>query len=197
MHHVFDLWVQRWRRTAARGDIIIVRYLDDFIVGFEIRKDAEQFLKALRERLGRFGLTLHPRQDAPAGIRTVRRPEPAGARERKAGHLPVPWLHPQLWTDWERRSSGCIGTRRVISCSAMLREVKTELLWRRHDPVPEVGKWLGSVVIPVALAAGGTYLASPDPTGRPDLPPGPGRSVPTSRRPRLVPCHVLVRGTRY
>src|SRR5260370_39348161 len=60
MHYVFDLWVQRWRRTTARGDVVIVRYLDDFIVGFEIRTDAEQFRSALRERLGQFGLTLHP-----------------------------------------------------------------------------------------------------------------------------------------
>jgi len=51
MHYVFDLWVQRWRRTAARGDVVIVRYLDDFIVGFQYRDDAEQFLIVLRERL--------------------------------------------------------------------------------------------------------------------------------------------------
>ena len=60
MHYVFDLWAQRWRRTEARGEMIVVRYLDDFIVGFQNREDAEQFLKALRERLGQFGLTLHP-----------------------------------------------------------------------------------------------------------------------------------------
>src|SRR6266851_3175106 len=60
LHYVFDVWTQRWRRTEARGDMVIVRYLDDFIVGFEIRKDAEQFLSALRERLGQFGLALHP-----------------------------------------------------------------------------------------------------------------------------------------
>src|SRR6266566_2426942 len=60
MHYVFDLWVQRWRRTEARGDVVIVRYLDDFIVGFQYREDAEHFLIVLRERLGQFGLTLHP-----------------------------------------------------------------------------------------------------------------------------------------
>src|ERR1700730_7072818 len=60
MHYVFDQWAQRWRRTAARGEMIIVRYLDDFIVGFQDRTDAEQFLSALRERLGQFGLRLHP-----------------------------------------------------------------------------------------------------------------------------------------
>src|SRR5204863_4941773 len=60
MHYVFDLWVQRWRRATARGDVVIVRYLDDFIVGFQHRTDAEQFLSVLRERLRQFGLTLHP-----------------------------------------------------------------------------------------------------------------------------------------
>src|SRR5712692_9814836 len=60
MHYVFDLWAQRWRRTKARGDMVIVRYVDDFIVGFQHRTEAEQFLIALRARLGQFGLTLHP-----------------------------------------------------------------------------------------------------------------------------------------
>src|SRR6266487_1547289 len=60
MHYVFDLWAQRWRRTVAHGDVVMVRYLDDFIVGFQNRRDAEGFLEALRERLGQFGLRLHP-----------------------------------------------------------------------------------------------------------------------------------------
>src|SRR6202022_2948262 len=59
MHYVFDLWAQRWRRTEARGDVVIVRYLDDVIVGFQYREDAEQFLIVLRERLGQFGMTLN------------------------------------------------------------------------------------------------------------------------------------------
>ena len=60
MHYVFDLWAQRWRRTVVQGDMVIVRYLDDFIVGFQYREEADRFLIALRERLGQFGLTLHP-----------------------------------------------------------------------------------------------------------------------------------------
>src|SRR6202022_64696 len=59
LHYVFDLWVQRWRRTVARGDVVIVRYLDDFIVGFQDREDAERFLAAVRERLEQYGLQLH------------------------------------------------------------------------------------------------------------------------------------------
>src|SRR3989442_13152666 len=60
LHYGFDLWVQRWRRTQAHGDMIVVRYADDFIVGFQYREEAERFLTELRERLAKFGLELHP-----------------------------------------------------------------------------------------------------------------------------------------
>lgn len=59
LHHVFDLWVNHWRKTA-RGDVIVVRYADDGVVGFEHRKEAEAFLEQLRERMQKFGLELHP-----------------------------------------------------------------------------------------------------------------------------------------
>src|ERR1700689_4994116 len=60
MFYVFDLWADRWRRREAAGDMIIVRYADDFIVGFEHEADARRFLDEMRERLGKFALTLHP-----------------------------------------------------------------------------------------------------------------------------------------
>jgi group II intron reverse transcriptase/maturase len=60
LHYVFDLWVQRWRQTQAHGDMIVVRYADDFIVGFQHRTDAERFLVELRERFAKFRLELHP-----------------------------------------------------------------------------------------------------------------------------------------
>src|SRR5438128_2169873 len=60
LHYVFDLWVQRWRKKQARGDVVVVRFADDFVVGFEHREEAEQFLAELRERFAKFGLTLHP-----------------------------------------------------------------------------------------------------------------------------------------
>jgi len=60
LHYVFDLWVQRWRRTQAHGEVIVVRYADDFVVGFEHRQDAGRFLADLRQRLQKFGLELHP-----------------------------------------------------------------------------------------------------------------------------------------
>jgi len=60
LHHVFDLWVDWWRRTRAHGEVIVVRFADDFIVGFEHREEADRFLSELKERLQKFGLTLHP-----------------------------------------------------------------------------------------------------------------------------------------
>jgi RNA-directed DNA polymerase len=62
LHHVLDLWAQAWRKRRARGDVIIVRYADDAVLGFEHREEAEQFLEQLRERLARFGLELHPQK---------------------------------------------------------------------------------------------------------------------------------------
>src|SRR5215469_8051005 len=60
LHYVFDLWADAWRRKVARGEVIVVRYADDFVMGFQHRADAERFLSELRERLAKFGLELHP-----------------------------------------------------------------------------------------------------------------------------------------
>ena len=60
LHYVFDRWAQQWRRRHAHGDVIIVRFADDFVAGFEHRADAERFLADLRERFAKFGLELHP-----------------------------------------------------------------------------------------------------------------------------------------
>ena len=60
LHYVFDLWVQQWRTKFATGDVIVVRYADDFVVGFQHRREAERFLRELGERFEKFGLALHP-----------------------------------------------------------------------------------------------------------------------------------------
>src|SRR5207244_3025825 len=60
LHYVFDLWVQQWRKKRAHGDVVVVRFADDFIVGFQHRSDAERFLAELKERFQKFGLELHP-----------------------------------------------------------------------------------------------------------------------------------------
>jgi group II intron reverse transcriptase/maturase len=60
LHYVFDLWAERWRRREATGDVIMIRYADDIIVGFEHESDARRFWDAMRERLREFSLSLHP-----------------------------------------------------------------------------------------------------------------------------------------
>ena len=60
LHYVFDLWVEAWRKNVATGDVIVVRYADDLVVGFQRRAEAERFLEEFRERLAKFGLELHP-----------------------------------------------------------------------------------------------------------------------------------------
>src|SRR5437879_10485847 len=60
LHYVFDLWVDVWRKKCARGDVVVVRYADDNVLGFQYRADADRFLTEFRERLGKFGLELHP-----------------------------------------------------------------------------------------------------------------------------------------
>src|SRR5712692_6836775 len=60
LHYLFDLWADIWRRKVAKGDVVVVRYADDLVVGFQHRTEAERFLKQFRERLAKFGLELHP-----------------------------------------------------------------------------------------------------------------------------------------
>ena len=145
MHYVFDLWVQRWRRTAAQGDMVIVRYLDDFIVGFRYRTDAEEFLTALRGRLGQFGLTLHP--DKTRLLEFGR--YAAQNRWERGQKKPESFQFLGLVHSCGRTRKGEFTVRRHTAgerLRAKLKEVKAELRRRRHDPVPEVGAWLGSVV---------------------------------------------------
>jgi group II intron reverse transcriptase/maturase len=145
LHYVFDLWVQRWRRTTARGDMVIVRYLDDFIVGFEIQKDAEQFLTALRERLGQFGLMLHPDKTRllQFGRFAAQNRQERGQRKPETFHF-LGFVHV-----CGRTRTGWFVVHRHTAperLRAKLAEIKDELRRRKHTPVPEMGKWLGAVV---------------------------------------------------
>jgi group II intron reverse transcriptase/maturase len=145
MHYVFDLWVQRWRRTEAHGDVVIVRYLDDFIVGFQYRDDAERCLSALRERLGQFSLTLHPDKTR---LLEFGRYAVQNRQERGLGK-PETFQFLGFVHSCGRTPKGEFMVHRHTAADrlrAKLKEVKAELQRRRHDPVPEVGRWLGSVL---------------------------------------------------
>ena len=145
LHYVFDLWAQQWRRRRACGDMIIVRFADDIIVGFEHRSDAEQFLDELRERLATFALELHA--DKTRLLEFGR----FAARKRRARGLGRPetfdflgFAHMCATT----RNGRFMLKRTTIAkrMRAKLREVKTELMRRRHRSIPEQGRWLASVV---------------------------------------------------
>jgi group II intron reverse transcriptase/maturase len=145
LHYVLDLWVQQWRRRRARGDMIIVRFADDFIVGFEHRSDAEQFLEDLRERLAKFALELHA--DKTRLLEFGRHAD----RNRRARGLGRPETFDFLgFTHMcAKTEKGRFMLKRTTISKRMrtkLREVKTELMRRRHRPVPEQGHWLASVV---------------------------------------------------
>jgi RNA-directed DNA polymerase len=145
LHYVFDLWAHRWRGRHARGDVIAVRFADDYIVGFERRDDAVRFLADLRRRLAGFGLEL-----AGEKTRLIEFGRFAAERRRARG-LPKPETFEFLGFTHicAVAENGRFKLKRVTSKKRMrakLRAVKTELMHRRHLPIPEQGAWLGSVV---------------------------------------------------
>ncbi len=145
LHYVFDLWAQQWRKRQARGEVIIVRYADDFIVGFQYRSDAEQFLKSLRERLRKFSLELHPEKTR---LLMFGRYAEKMRTERGLGK-PETFSFLGLTHICGRTGRGkFLLIRRTMRkrMQAKLREVKAELQRRRHLSIPEQGAWLRAVV---------------------------------------------------
>jgi RNA-directed DNA polymerase len=145
LHYVYDLWVDWWRRTQAHGQVITVRFADDFIVGFEYEEDARRFLDELRERLAKFGLELHP--DKTRLIEFGRH----AARRRAARGLGKPETFDFLgFTHICAKSrSGWFWLKRITISKRMrakLREVNDQLKQRRHQPIPVQGQWLRSVL---------------------------------------------------
>ena len=145
LHYVFDRWARQWRRRQTQGDMVITRFADDFVVGFQYRSDAERFLVDLRERLAKFSLELHP--DKTRLIEFGR----FAASSRKKRGLKKPETFDFLgFTHYcaKTRAGRFALRRRSISkrVRAKLHEVKAELKRRRHLPIPEQGRWLASVV---------------------------------------------------
>jgi RNA-directed DNA polymerase len=145
LHYVFDWWVRQWRSRHARGDMIVVRFADDFIVGFEHQGDAKQFLHDLRERFTKFGLEVHP--DKTRLIEFGR----FAAHRRAARGLGKPETFEFLGFTHlcGRGKDGSFWLRRhTISkrLRAKLKQVKDQLKRRRHLPIPDQGRWLASVV---------------------------------------------------
>jgi len=145
LHYVFDLWAERWRRHEATGDMIIVRYADDIVVGFEHEADARRFWDGMRDRLREFSLSLHPTK-----TRLLEFGRYVAARRAKAG-LGKPETFTFLGFTHicgrTRRGKFLIHRRtRRDRMRAKLKEIKEELWRRMHQPIPEQGRWLRQVV---------------------------------------------------
>jgi group II intron reverse transcriptase/maturase len=145
LHYVLDLWVQWWRRTRAKKEVMVVRYADDFIVGFQDRGDAERFRRELEERLKKFSLELHPEKTRLLEFGRYAREH----REKRGEGKPETFNFLGLThISAKSREGGFLLRRHTMRkrMQAKLRDVKTELRRRWHDPIPAQGKWLAAVV---------------------------------------------------
>ena len=145
LHYALDLWAVRWRRREATGDMIIVRYADDFIVGFQHESDARRFLDEMRERLQEFALSLHPEK-----TRLIEFGRFAAERRKRRG-LGKPETFNFLGFTFicGKTRAGKFQLQRKTRRDRMrakLRMIKEEMWRRMHQPIPIQGKWLGHVV---------------------------------------------------
>ncbi len=145
LHYVFDLWADRWRRREATGDMILVRYADDIVVGFEHEADAQRFWEAMRDRLREFSLSLHPEK-----TRLIEFGRYAATRRAQRG-LGKPETFTFLGFTFLCGKSRqgkfllCRKTRRD-RMRAKLQEIKEELRRRMHQSIPRQGEWLKQVM---------------------------------------------------
>jgi hypothetical protein len=145
LHYVFDLWVEVWRKKNAQGDVVVVRYADDTILGFQYQAEADRFLENFRERLRKFGLELHP--DKTRRIEFGRFAEQN--RERRGEGKPETFDFLGFTHISRKNGIGRFTVRRKTIRTRMrtkLRQIKQQLRERMHDPLPQTGKWLKSVV---------------------------------------------------
>ena len=145
LHYVFDLWVDAWRRRYAQGEVMVIRYADDNVLGFQRRADAERFLEELRERLRNFGLELHPDKTRllEFGLYAERN------RKRRGEGKPETFDFLGFTHISGRKRDGTFVVKRKTMgkrVRAKLDEIKQQLWNRTHDPIEQTGKWLRSVV---------------------------------------------------
>jgi group II intron reverse transcriptase/maturase len=145
LHYVFDLWIEKWRKKVASGDVVVVRYADDLVVGFEHREHAEQFLRAFRERLAAFGLELHPEK-----TRLIEFGRFAQVNRQQRGEgKPETFTFLGFTHYCATNSKGHFTVRRRTIAQRMgatLHKLKDKLRERLHEPVNAVGQWLKRVV---------------------------------------------------
>jgi RNA-directed DNA polymerase len=145
LHYILDLWVHQWRRRHARGRVVLVRYCDDFVMGFESKLDAERMLIGLKERLAKFGLTLHEEKTRLVEFGCL----PAH-RRRRAG-LPRPRTFAFLgfthYCGWTRDGRYIVKHKTQSKrITRKLKEVREEAWRRMHDPLADQHRWYASVL---------------------------------------------------
>src|SRR5690554_3657817 len=146
LHYVYDLWVDTWRKRKAYGDVVVIRYADDTVLGFQYERDAYTFRQALASRLAKFGLDLHPdktRLIQFGRFASVKRRQRGG----EAGNFRVSGLFTHYCT--RSRQNGwfkiaCVTSRKRLR--AQLRAVKDALRLRINRPIGETGRWLRRVI---------------------------------------------------
>lgn len=146
LHYVFDLWVQRWRRRDANGDVIVVRYADDSVAGFERKADVHRFLEAFKERLANFGLALNEEKTRVLefGRFAIQHSTQRG-RPRPQTFDFLGFTH-ICATKW---ANGRFTVKRLTSSKRMratLKALRQTLNRRKHEPIPVIGQWLRRVV---------------------------------------------------
>ncbi|HEY7616580.1 MAG TPA: group II intron reverse transcriptase/maturase [Terriglobales bacterium] len=146
LHYALDLWMVAWRRKVVRGDMIMVRYADDVVLGFEHREEAERFLREVRERLAKFGLELHPEK-----TRLIEFGRFAASNREKRGKGKPETFDFLGFTHMcgKNGKTGYFVVRRKTVAKRMrakLQALKAELRRRMHAPIVETGKWLRKVV---------------------------------------------------
>jgi RNA-directed DNA polymerase len=145
LHYALDLWAVRWRRRETTGDMIIVRYADDFIVGFQHETDARRFLEEMRERVGKFALSLHPEKTRLIEFGRFA----AERRERRGLGKPETFNFLGFTFICGKTRAGKFQIKRKSRPDRMrakLKMIKAELRRRMHQPIPTQGKWLWYVV---------------------------------------------------
>ena len=145
LHYVFDLWAERWRRTEARGNVIILRFADDIVVGFQHEADARRFWEAMRVRFEQFSLALHP--DKTRLLEFGR--HAAANRQQRGLGKPETFTFLGFIHICGKSRRGAFQLQRKTRGDRMrakLREIKEQLRERMHEPIPEQGRWLKQVV---------------------------------------------------
>ena len=145
LHYAFDLWAADWRTREAKGDMIIVRYADDIVVGFQYEADARRFWGDMGIRLAEYALTLHPEKTRLIEFGRFA----AKDRARRGLGKPETFNFLGLTHICGRSRRGFFQLRRHTRADrlrAKLKAIKVELMRRRHEPIPKQGRWLGQVV---------------------------------------------------